>query len=163
MTILQIVTAMLVIIGFSTSLAHALEYPGKMKLDRPIYMQVQKIYYPGFTIAGLAEPLAIAASCIAAYLGQDARSFPFLAASAALVMASHAVYWRMTHPVNGFWLADETLGRAGQSFFGKGNPKRVDAGAADWVALRDRWERSHILRAILGGGAVVSLLCAIAR
>ncbi|MGQ0445171.1 MAG: hypothetical protein ACT4O2_08630 [Beijerinckiaceae bacterium] len=43
------------------SLAHALEYPGKFRLPRETYLAVQTIYYPGFTIGGAAEPLAIAA------------------------------------------------------------------------------------------------------
>ena len=40
------------------ALAHALEYPGKRRLDRDTYFKVQAIYYPGFTIGGAGEPLA---------------------------------------------------------------------------------------------------------
>jgi hypothetical protein len=35
--------------------AHALELPGKMRLSKEAYLQVQTIYYPGFTIGGIAE------------------------------------------------------------------------------------------------------------
>src|SRR5205809_327776 len=35
------------------SLAHALEYPGKRRLDRETYLKAQTIYYPGFTIGGV--------------------------------------------------------------------------------------------------------------
>jgi hypothetical protein len=43
------------------SLAHALELPGKMRLGKDAYLSVQTIYYPGFTIGGIAEPLGILA------------------------------------------------------------------------------------------------------
>jgi hypothetical protein len=35
------------------SLAHALEFPGKKRLDEKQYKAVQTIYYPGFTIGGM--------------------------------------------------------------------------------------------------------------
>jgi hypothetical protein len=50
--ILQIVTLLLVAIAMAQSLAHALEFPGKLRLSREQYLAVQPIYYPGFTIGG---------------------------------------------------------------------------------------------------------------
>ena len=44
------------------ALTHALEFPGKMRLDKDIYLAAQTIYYPGFTIGGAAEPLNIIAT-----------------------------------------------------------------------------------------------------
>ena len=41
------------------ALAHALELPGKMRLNREQYYTDQTIYYPGFTFGGMAEPLSI--------------------------------------------------------------------------------------------------------
>jgi len=38
---LQILNLMLVALALSLSLAHALELPGKMRLDRDAYLQVQ--------------------------------------------------------------------------------------------------------------------------
>jgi len=46
--------------GFA--LAHALEFPGKLRLDQRTYLSVQTIYYPGFTIGGIAEPLSTVAT-----------------------------------------------------------------------------------------------------
>ena len=43
-------------------LAHALEFPGKRRLDRDTYLKVQAIYYPGFTIGGAFEPLSMIAT-----------------------------------------------------------------------------------------------------
>ena len=53
---LQTVTIILASIGMALSLAHALEYPGKRRLDRDTYLKVQAIYYPGFTVGGIFEP-----------------------------------------------------------------------------------------------------------
>jgi hypothetical protein len=60
--ILQVVTVFLVAIALSLSLAHALELPGKMRLDRDTYLAVQGIYYPGFTYGGLGEGLGMVAT-----------------------------------------------------------------------------------------------------
>jgi hypothetical protein len=57
--VLQIVTLAVVAVALSAALAHALEVPGKMRLTKDEYFVVQSIYYPGFTIAGAAELLAI--------------------------------------------------------------------------------------------------------
>jgi hypothetical protein len=45
---LTVVTVFLVAVAMSLALAHALELPGKMRLDRKTYHAVQSIYYPGF-------------------------------------------------------------------------------------------------------------------
>ena len=34
-------------------LAHALEFPGKLRLNKETYLNMQMIYYPGFTIGGM--------------------------------------------------------------------------------------------------------------
>jgi hypothetical protein len=46
------------------AIAHALELPGKMRLAQHDYLVVQRVYYPGFTDAGIAEPSAIVAAAI---------------------------------------------------------------------------------------------------
>ena len=48
--VLQVITLVLVAVGVSLTLAHALELPGKMRLRKEEYVAVQSIYYPGFTI-----------------------------------------------------------------------------------------------------------------
>jgi hypothetical protein len=58
--IMQVVTVVLVALAMIPAVAHALELPGKMRLSKDIYFAVQRIYYPGFTFAGIAEP----ASCL---------------------------------------------------------------------------------------------------
>jgi hypothetical protein len=57
----QLVCVVLVAIAMALTLAHALELPGKMRLGKEAYLSVQQIYYPGFTVGGVAEPLGIIA------------------------------------------------------------------------------------------------------
>jgi hypothetical protein len=48
---LEVVTVFLVGVAMSMALAHALEYPGKLRLDERTYLAVQTIYYPGSPLA----------------------------------------------------------------------------------------------------------------
>lgn len=50
--VLQVLAVILVAVAMALSLAHALELPGKMRLDSETYYAMQPIYYPGFTIGG---------------------------------------------------------------------------------------------------------------
>ena len=61
MLTLQIVTVVLVATAMALSLAHALEFPGKMRLRKEQYLAMQPIYYPGFTLGGISEPLGLLA------------------------------------------------------------------------------------------------------
>jgi hypothetical protein len=62
----------------------------------------------------------------------------------------------ITHPVNKVWLKDEKLDRAGGSFFAAGSA----AAEGDWKVLRDRWEWSHVARAVLEMQSLVALVVA---
>ena len=59
---LQVLALMLAAITMGLSLAHALEFPGKRRLSKEQYLIAQRIYYPGFTVGGLAEPAVIVAT-----------------------------------------------------------------------------------------------------
>ena len=58
MLILQVINVFLVAVAMALSLAHALEFPGKMRLPKEAYLATQTIYYPGFTIGGAGNVLA---------------------------------------------------------------------------------------------------------
>jgi hypothetical protein len=162
-TALHVVAMLLVAITLVPALAHALEFPGKLRLPREEYLAVQPIYYPGFTWAGFAEPLAILLTLLTALL-MPFGSKPFWVGFGAFLAlaAMHAVYWLRTHPVNNFWLKDTKLSPAGKAFFGAGAGSAEGAAPADWIALRDRWEHSHIIRAALALLALALLAVAIA-
>jgi hypothetical protein len=155
---LQVTALMLVAAAWAFSLAHAAELPGKMRLDREEYLAVQRIYYPGFTLGGAAEPLAIVALALLLAMTPADGTPRWIAAALAMTIATHLVYWLVTHPVNRRWVglqdsAGLEMGKAGTAFFGTG--KNDPDG--DWKALRDRWERSHLVRAALMTCALLAL------
>lgn len=157
---LQILSIVLVAIVMTPALAHALELPGKLRLGKEAYLAVQPIYYPGFTIAGVAEPVAVLVLLLLALVtpGGTAGFWLTLGAFAALLVM-HLVYWVLTHPVNKFWLEDFRLKGVGASFFGadpfRRGGSRERPAPLEWTALRDRWEYSHVIRAAL---ATLSLI-----
>ena len=55
---LKLVALLLVVATMISSVAHALELPGKLRLTHEQYFAVQPSYYPGFTIIGAIEQLA---------------------------------------------------------------------------------------------------------
>ena len=117
--ILQVVTLMLVAVTMALVVAHALEYPGKMRLSKQEYLATQTIYYPGFTLGGIAEGVSVIALGVPAFLtrGSGATFWLTLAAFLAAV-ALHLVYWMLTHPVNNFWVKDVKMDRPDTRFFG---------------------------------------------
>lgn len=167
LTILQFITVCLTTIALSTSLAHALELPGKMRLEREAYVATQSIYYPGFTVGGLAEGFAIIAALVLVVITPMRDSaFWWAVLAFAAIVTMHAVYWVMTHPVNKFWLKDQKLEGLGKGFFSIGAARAedepADDGGAQWRRYRDRWEHSHVIRAVLAAIAFVSLLITLA-
>ena len=156
---LQILTVMLVALTMALSVAHALEYPGKRRLNKEHYMATQAIYYPGFTFAGFGELLGVILTFAVAMLSPRGSTalllwwFAFVA-----MLLTHLTYWLVTHPVNNFWLRDLKLGNAGTQFFGF---DFLPAGRSDWTALRDRWEFSHIGRGIFSTAALLAAVIAI--
>jgi hypothetical protein len=57
--ILQVLALLAASIAMALALAHALEFPGKLRLSRQDYETVQQIYYPGFTYGGASEVIAV--------------------------------------------------------------------------------------------------------
>lgn len=103
---LLIVALLLVAVAMALALAHALELPGKMRLSKDAYLAVQKIYYPGFTFGGAAEPLAIIALVALLFIGPHGgpRFWWAVAACVALVV-SHGIYLLVRHPSDQQFLA----------------------------------------------------------
>lgn len=73
-----------------------------------------------------------------------------------LMLAAHAVYWLMTHPINNFWVRDVARSAAGATFFSVlAGPRTVD-----WTRLRDVCERSHVIRACLHVPSLIAIALA---
>jgi hypothetical protein len=160
---LQVLAVLTVVMATVPALAHALELPGKMRLTKDQYYAVQRIYYPGFTFAGIAEPVGIIA--IAALLfvmpGRTADFWLTLVALFGLI-GMHGMYWIFTHPVNKFWVEGQELNRVGAGFFSFGSKsKGREVRSVGWTELRDRWEYSHVIRAALSTVSLVALVIAV--
>jgi hypothetical protein len=154
---LQVLSVMLAAFTMAQMLAHALEFPGKRRLDRDTYLKVQAIYYPGFTIGGAFEPLSVIATfALLLFMRFGTTSFWLTALAFAGLVLAHAIYWAITHPVNKVWVKDEKLSKSGGAFFAAGNT----TAAGDWTELRDRWEWSHVARAALAVASLVALVVA---
>jgi hypothetical protein len=157
--VLQILTVILVAVAMALAFAHALELPGKMRLDKETYYRMQPIYYPGFTIGGGIGEAGGTISTIILLFFTPLGSANFWLTLIALLglIGMQAVYWLVTHPVNKVWVAGEDLDRFSSRFFSFGaNRYRLgnETRPPDWTELRDRWEYSHVARA---GCAFVSL------
>jgi hypothetical protein len=154
---LHVLCILLAAVGMALSLAHALEFPGKRRLDRDSYLKVQAIYYPGFTVGGAFEPLAmIAAFALLLFTRLGTLDFWLTLAGFLALTLAHAIYWAITHPVNKVWLKDEKIDKAGGHFFAAG----AHTAEGDWTELRDRWEWSHVVRAVLEMVGLVALVVA---
>jgi hypothetical protein len=157
--VLQVLTVMLTAFTAVFVLAHAFELPGKKRLNRDEYFVVQRIYYPGFTIGGFAEIGSLVAALILLLITPPGSLGFWLTLLALVGLAvMHAIYWLVTHPVNKHWLRGETLGSAGSRFFATGQRSQGEANPADWTALRDRWEHSHLTRAVLASISLLALV-----
>ena len=147
--VLQVLVVMLGAITMALALAHALEYPGKMRLAKEQYVATQAIYYPGFTFGGIAEISTVILLAVLAFLTRGDGAVFWLTLGAFIAFATlHAVFWLLTQPVNNFWVRDVNISRAGRRFFGVGS--RREGEEPDWTELRDQWEGSHMIRAALG-------------
>ncbi len=80
------------------------------------------------------------------------------------LLAMHAIFWLITQSVNRYWLKNQGLGTAGSKFFALDRANRVTSSSSDpnWKHLCDRWEYSHIVRAVLSAIALIALVVAIA-
>lgn len=160
LTAFEIATLSIVALVLVTTLGHALELPGKMRLSKENYLAVQPIYYPGYTFAGIAEPLSVLALIVLVVaLWGEGTAFWLTVTALLAIVTAHGLYWLVTHPVNNFWLKDTNLAGAGKGFFGFG---ARDLDAAPWTELRDRWEYSHLARSVLVLGAFLCLATAVA-
>ena len=156
----HVVATILVALAAALSVAHALELPGKMRLDREQYFAVQQIYYPGFTIGGAAEPLGTIAMIALLILVPFGGTVFWLVLAALIAMFGvMSVFWLVTQPANKLWTKDLKMGAAGTGFFQTG---AGTAGEEDWTVVRDRWERSHVARAVLASISFICLLIALA-
>lgn len=158
--VLQILTVILVALAMVPAVAHALELPGKMRLTKDAYFAVQRIYYPGFTMAGIGEPVSSTSTILLLFFTTPGTAAFWLTLVSLIgLIGMQGVYWIVIHPVNKVWVQGEKLSGLGSGFFGLGQARAKTGGSApDWTALRNRWERAHLVRATLVSVSFVALV-----
>lgn len=152
----------LIVVAFAMvpALAHLLELPGKMRLTKDAYFEVQRIYYPGFTLAGVGGPLSILLIVgLLFLLPRGTEGFWSIFAALWGLVGMEIIYWVVIHPVNKVWVKGLALTSAASGFFGLGR-RHPESGsrAPDWSDLRNRWEYAHAVRAGLGFLTFVALV-----
>ena len=144
LTLWRFITVMLAALSMTTALCHLLEMPAKLSIDAAMWLTLlQTLYPPTFgTIGAAFEVGAVISTVVLAFLVRDRQpAFRWTLLAALCVVVAHAVFWIWIAPVNA------TLG-----------PLTPETLPPDWSALRDRWEYSHAVRAVLqviGLGALV--------
>jgi hypothetical protein len=165
---LKVSSVVFVAVAMAFALAYALEYPGKMRLDRSTYEAMQPIYYPAFAIGGgIGEGLGtILTFALLLSTPNDSDQFNWIAAAFASLLAMQAVYWTVSRPVKNFWRSSpEALSPRARRFFGlSAITQSVALKARDklWPGLQQRWEISHIARAFFGFVSVVTIAVGVA-
>jgi hypothetical protein len=155
---LMIAAAFASAVVMALTLAHALELPGKRRLDRDHYLATQAIYYPGFTWAGIVEPLtSILLVALLATTPMEARAFWLLMGALLASLAVQLIFWTVTQRINKYWLETIELSGAAKRLFGT----IEDASRPPWTEMRDRWDRSHLLRALAATIGYLLLLTAL--
>lgn len=150
---------MLGAVTMGLALAHALELPGKLRLSKDQYLTVQTIYYPGFPLGGFAEVAVIlAALALLVLTPPQSLQFWLTAGALAAFVIVQAIFWLMTQPVNKYWLENTDLSRRAARFFETGSAPH----GGNWMEMRDRWERSHVLRAVASATGLLLLTLAVA-
>jgi len=128
-------------VALAPGAAHVLELPNKLKLPREDYLLVQKLYR-GWAYLGIEIAAALACTLWFAAVAEGPAEAPAVIAFVA-VLATQLVFWVFTFPVNRY------------------TRNWRDAPSEDWRRLRDRWELSHAVSALLNFIALVCVAVAI--
>jgi hypothetical protein len=141
----QVLTVMLAAVTMALSLAPAIEFSGKLRLKKERYLAVQPIYYPGFTIGGIAEPAVILATlALLIVTPAGTAAFWLVAGALAALVTVQVIFWSKTQPVNCFWLEEASLTArrpassrpAGEALHATGRPRVISGSARTYGA---RW------------------------
>ncbi|HKY94631.1 MAG TPA: hypothetical protein VJL84_04965 [Kiloniellales bacterium] len=120
------------------ALAHLFSLPNKLPLDREDYFVTQAIY-SGWQFIGVAVVGALASLLwLAVALRRQGPALLWILAALGCIVAAQAIFWAFTYPAN----------------VATANWTQIPD---DWERLRDEWEYSHAVGAVLTLGALLSL------
>jgi hypothetical protein len=131
----RLATILATALGMGVAECHLLEMPAKSGFESALWLTLlQRLYPPAFGPVGGAFEVAAVLGCVVLVVLVRGRgpAFGWTVVAAACVVASHAAFWLLVAPVNATLL-----------------PLAPDALPADWTRLRDQWETTHAVRAVL--------------
>ena len=137
----QLLAVVLTALALVPAAAHVLELPNKLPMPREEYLTVQRMYR-GWNFAGYVVVAALITTLWLAIVSEGEARLPAIIAFLA-ILATQAVFWGFTFPVNQ-------------------RTHNWTATPDDWERLRDRWEISHAVSALLNFIALVCVGMAIA-
>ena len=141
MDVIQLLALVFTALALVPAAAHVLELPNKLPMARDAYLTVQKVYR-GWSYAGIAVVAALVATLWLA-IDTDGRARAPAVVAFLAILGTQVVFWMITYPVN---RRTENWTRAPEE---------------GWEELRDRWEFSHALSALLNFIALVGVAMAI--
>ncbi len=129
-------------LSMSAALAHLFELPNKIKLSGEEYLIVQQIYR-GWSLAGILVVGALISTFVLAIMvRKKEKVFTLTLIALFCILATQILFWVFTYPVN----------------------RVTDNWAslpADWIGLREQWEYSHAMGAVLHVIALINLILSV--
>lgn len=145
--IFRLLTVLLIALSMSVAMAHFMELPAKLRLEGATWlMMLQTIYPPAFGTVGAGFEIGAVLSSIAlaVFVRRRGSALAWTILGALCMAAAHAAFWIWVAPVNAVMV-----------------PATADNLPANWMALRDQWEHTHAIRAILQFLALAFMLASI--
>jgi hypothetical protein len=127
-------------LAMAPAMAHALELPNKIRMERDDYLNAQRLYR-GWQFVGIAVIAALVAT-ILLLRESSGGEFIFSLLAVSSVLATQVVFWTFTFPVNR-------------------RTRNWTHAPENWRALRARWEYSHAASAALNVLALVGVTLAV--
>lgn len=162
---LQVVSVLFVSIAMALAVAHALELPGKLRLDRSHYDAPQSFFHPAFNVTGLVSEIGGLGSTVLLVLATpvSSSSLGWTIIGFITLAAMHGAYWTITRPSTELWLVRAPAPSiAPVGFFATHPLPRPPIAAVSFARSRTRWEHSHVIRAVLGGVSLLALVIGLA-
>jgi hypothetical protein len=127
-------------LALAPAMAHALELPNKIRMEREDYLNAQRLYR-GWQFVGIAV-IAALVSTILLLRATSNREFLVSLVAVLSVVATQVVFWVFAFPVNR-------------------RTRNWTHAPENWRSLRARWELSHAVSAALNLLALVSVALAV--
>lgn len=137
---IEIAAVLTTALAMVPAMAHALELPNKIRMERDDYLNAQRLYR-GWQFVGIAVIAALIATVLLLRVSGSGQ-FLFSLLAFLSVLGTQVVFWSFTFPVNR-------------------RTRNWTHAPADWRELRARWEYSHAASAALNVLALVGVTLAV--